>query len=299
MVPVDNESDTASDTEPQVSDDESLDQYVERVGENYVSSEPENVIHAEGIEKLCTAREKGCSCHWKCMDKIPFDEISDHVLLMRELSREEKDMYIMGKLKSKGTGTNTESSKRKRFAYCYDDREVCKEVFLISHDIGEKYLKNLIKHMKENGPTPRRHGNTGKRPKHALSFEDIKRIVKFIVIYANDIGLPLPAVPQANDGDAPILLPASTTKCDMHGKYKSACEEVGDRAAGLTVFKSAWQSCVPHIQIFTPRTDVCATCEKLRTRVIVAVTEVEKLEALESFQAHVLTAQGKILYLLH
>ena len=128
------------------------------------------------------------------MDKIPFDEISDHVLLMRELSKDEKDMYIMGKLKSKGTGTNTESSKRKRFAYCYDDREVCKEVFLISHDIGEKYLKNLIKHMKENGPTPRRHGNTGKRPKHALAFEDIKRIVKFIVSYANDIGLPLPAV---------------------------------------------------------------------------------------------------------
>ena len=77
-VPVYNESDTASDTEPQVSDDESLDQYVERVGENYVSYEPENVINAEGIEKLCTVREKGCSCQWKCMDKIPFDEISDH-----------------------------------------------------------------------------------------------------------------------------------------------------------------------------------------------------------------------------
>ena len=77
----------------------------------------------------------------------------------------------------------------------------------------------------------------------------------------------------------------------MHGKYKLTCEEVGDRAAGLTVFKSVWQSCVPHIQISTPRTDVCATCEKLRARVTVAVTEAEKLEALESF--HVLMHRVK------
>ena len=54
-----------------MSDDESLDQYVERVGENYVSSEPENVINAEGIEKLCTVRKKGAVVNGNAWIKYP------------------------------------------------------------------------------------------------------------------------------------------------------------------------------------------------------------------------------------
>ncbi|KAK3082426.1 hypothetical protein FSP39_014609 [Pinctada imbricata] len=245
-------------------------------------------------EDLQNIQEKGNCCHWKCLERIGHNEIYEHILSMRDVSKEEKEMYIMGKLKTKGTGSKTESEgKRKRYIYSFDDREVCKEVFLLAHDIGEKILKNLVKHLKENGPVPRQHGNRGKRPHHALSFEDVKSIVKFIVSYADDEGLPLPAVPHANDGDAPILLPASTTKCGMHEKYKEGCLQIGDRAAGLSVFKNVWQSCVPHIQISTPRTDVCATCEKLRSRVVSAVTEREKIDALQSFQEHVQIAQDE------
>lgn len=66
---------------------------------------------------------------------------------MRALSRDEKDMYIMGKLKCKSTGIDTSDKKRQRYMYSFDDREVCKVAFLLMHDLGEKQLKNLLKHL--------------------------------------------------------------------------------------------------------------------------------------------------------
>lgn len=38
-------------------------------------------------------------------------------------------------------------------------------------------------------------GNKGRRPKHALSFPDIKRVVSFIICYSEEYGFPLPAAP--------------------------------------------------------------------------------------------------------
>ena len=114
--------------------------------------------------------------------------------------------------------------------YSYDDREVCKEAFLVLHDIGEKHLKNLVKDMKLNGPVPRSHGNKVKKPKHSLLFLDIKRVVNFIVRYSEECGLPLPAVRHGNDATpSPVLLPASSTNVDIHSKYKSVCEESNER----------------------------------------------------------------------
>ena len=60
---------------------------------------------------------------------------------MRELSQNEWDMYNIGKLKSKGTEMDSIQRERQRYMYSYDDREVCKEAFMVLHDIGEKHLK--------------------------------------------------------------------------------------------------------------------------------------------------------------
>ncbi|XP_056003731.1 uncharacterized protein LOC125678765 [Ostrea edulis] len=75
-----------------------------------------------------TIREKiikGCSCRMDCISNISFEEISHHIYSMRELSKEEKDMYIMGKLKSKsyGGGSSRRDAKRQRYEYNFDDRE--------------------------------------------------------------------------------------------------------------------------------------------------------------------------------
>lgn len=173
----------------------------------------------------------GCSCHFNCFDKIQYEEIKDHILTMRELTRDEKDMFIMGKLTCRNSGMDTSDKKRQRYIYSFADREVCKVAFLIIHDLSEKQLK-LLKHLKMNGPFPRNHGNKGRKAKHALSFLDIKRVVSFIIRYSEEYGFPLPAVPHENapvDRENPVLLPASSTKIDTHTIYQSVCEESNER----------------------------------------------------------------------
>ena len=42
------------------------------------------------------------------------------------------------------------------------------------------YLKNVREHFLKNGAVPRVHGNTGKTPKHAVTFDDVRKIVQFL-----------------------------------------------------------------------------------------------------------------------
>ena len=41
-------------------------------------------------------------------------------------------------------------------------------------------MKAIKKHLLENGPVPRTHGNTSKRPVNALAFPDVKRCADFV-----------------------------------------------------------------------------------------------------------------------
>lgn len=256
----------------------------------------------EEEDSIRTVKEKvnrGCGCHFKCYEKFQIKEIIDHIFTMRELNKDEKEMYIMGKLKSKSTGYDLIDKKRRRYMYNYDDREICKHAFLLIHDIGEKRLKNIAYHLKKNGPIPRSHGNKGRKPNHALKFDDIKKVVNFVLRYGEENGLPLPAVPHANDfPETPILLPASTTKTDIHSIYKTACEESHGRAVELSTFKGIWLTCTPHIKIASPRSDVCSKCEKLRCKVTAAVTEEEKSRALDEFKCHIEVSKSIIPSLL-
>lgn len=112
--------------------------------------------------------------------------------------------------------------------------------------------------------------------------------MNFVLRYGEENGLPLPAVPHANDfPETPILLPASTTKTDIHSIYKTACEGSHGRAVELSIFKGIWLTCTPHIKIASPRSDVCSKCEKLRCKVTAAVTEEEKSRALDEFKCHI------------
>ena len=49
--------------------------------------------------------DNSLSCRMECMSKFSFHEKHYHICSMRELSKEERDMYIIGKLKSRSTGS--------------------------------------------------------------------------------------------------------------------------------------------------------------------------------------------------
>uniref|UniRef100_A0A8W8JUP7 Uncharacterized protein n=1 Tax=Magallana gigas TaxID=29159 RepID=A0A8W8JUP7_MAGGI len=79
------------------------------------------------------------------------------------------------------------------------------------------------------------HGNKGRKPKHALSFLDIKRVVSLIIRYSEEYGFPLPAVPHGNASvENPVLLPASSTKIDTYTRYQCVCEESNESSVVQT-----------------------------------------------------------------
>ncbi|KAJ8317541.1 hypothetical protein KUTeg_005445 [Tegillarca granosa] len=79
-----------------------------------------------------------------------------------ELSKDEREMYIMGSLQNEMSQTSiTNQGKRQRqsYGYKYQGKTICKSAFQITYDIGEKSLKNIFKHMNKIGVVPRIHGN--------------------------------------------------------------------------------------------------------------------------------------------
>ena len=200
-----------------------------------------------------------------------------------------KEMYIMGSIKrvgSKNMTSKRKERKRLRYEYSFQEQGICRQAFLIINDITEKVLKNINKHVSAAGAIPRVHGNTGKKPLHALKYEDIHNAITFITNYAAEVGKPQPEAPRGSDGIPPIFLPSSETKKGIHQRYVDSCEGTDVRALKVSSFEDVWMKCVPHIKISRPRDDVCQRCECLRKQVIDAVTEDEKLKATEMFHVH-------------
>ena len=232
-------------------------------------------------------------CHCKnsnCLGQFDVDEINAHVLQVSEMTKIEKEMYIMGTLQLLGVDQKRFKQgerKRVRYEYVYGGKKVCRAAFQHIYDVGRRTLTALMTHMNKNGKVPRVHGNKGRRPHNTFKFEEIKYCVTYIVNYANEYGLPQPAAPRGRDGDPPIYLPAVCTKKDIHADYVKVCQQQTVRAVGRSTFKSIWNQCVPHIKISSPKDDVCQKCETFRKSIIDAVSENEKLNASETLKAHI------------
>jgi hypothetical protein len=254
-------------------------------------SEIENsVVHDSEGENSEAEDEFTCNCSGNCFDNFSKSEITDHIYRLREMTKEEKEMYIMGSMKRVGNRKVTskrKERKRVRFEYSFEGKSICRKTFLIIFDTTEKVFKNIARHLESHGAVPREHGNTGKKPVHALKFGDIQCAILFITNYAAEVGMPQPEAPRGSDGIPPIYLPSSDTKKAIHQRYTTSCQETGVRALKLSSFEDAWLKCVPHIKISRPRDDVCQRCECLRKKIIDAVAEDEKLEAVGSFQQHI------------
>ncbi|XP_060586615.1 uncharacterized protein LOC132742275 [Ruditapes philippinarum] len=212
---------------------------------------------------------------------------------MREIDRNEAEMFITGSVHQIATDETLKGKRRKRtrFRYTFHGKPICKKAFMYVNDIGSKALRNLLDHFTTNGAIPRTHGNSGRKPHHALGYNEIRFCVDWILWYADINRLPMPAAPRGRDGEAPILLPSNLTKASLHSQYCQACEESDVRKLGVSSFKNVWKNCIPHIKIMSPKDDVCHKCEQLRHSVMDAVTEQAKLDAANCHREHVQDAQ--------
>lgn len=159
----------------------------------------------------------GCPCADNCLAEFSTSEVFAFYLTLREMTKSEKYMFILGKLHAVIRTGSTEharqkkAGKRKRATceYSFDHRAVCKEGFLFLHDLGAKQLKNLQRHLKENGPVPREHGVIGHVSATTYLFKVVSNAVHFIWLYAEVHGIPQPAARSGRAKNPPIYLPVS------------------------------------------------------------------------------------------
>ena len=122
-------------------------------------------------------------------------------------------------------------------------------------------MKNVISSIKRNGLTSRRHGNTGRTPKHSLSFETKKEVVQFLVRYTIQHGLVLPGrVPGFSKTDIKLLLSAMS-KSGIWKTYRKALPS-GNVPVAYSTYCQLWQDLVPDLVVMKPMTDLCLECQQ-------------------------------------
>ena len=57
--------------------------------------------HTQKMQKLRSVIEKGCGCGKNCISTFSFSDIREHIISLFEMTKNEKEFYIMAKLKVK------------------------------------------------------------------------------------------------------------------------------------------------------------------------------------------------------
>ena len=251
----------------------------------------------QAAEAAAQPATPSCGSSKKCLSKFDPAEVEQMQLNFAEMEKSELDLLIIGLLQScKYSGSTTSrGNKRKHqyYRYSFQGEEICAGAFRYLYSIGVKQLKNIKKHLEDNGPVQRIHGNVGKRPKHALSFSTVSNVVKFMKSYAEQFGIPHPAPLHGRAGTPPTYLPASSTVVTIYESYVASCTASAVRAVGYHSFRAIWKDCLPHVEIMSPRTDVCSHCKSHRRRIQETRTDPEKLAACDAFKEHVAAAQAE------
>ena len=170
---------------------------------------------------------------------------------------------------------------------------MCAKTFLFLHTVGKKRLRNLALSLRENGLTPRVHGNSRKQPKHSLSFQSIEYVVRFLLTYSEQNALLPGRIPSYSRSDVK-LLPSSVSKRGIWRVYHSAAQSRDSiHSIAYTTFCRLWRSLLPSIIIMKPMSDLCWTCQQNITAILRAANcfEGEKSETIKAAEEHLRIVQ--------
>jgi len=133
--------------------------------------------------------------------------------------------------------------------------------------IGCTHFENVRNHLTTNGIIPRVHGNVKRVPrwktKITIDITVATAVKNFLENYAEIHGLPSPGrnVNRITITQSLTLLPAEMS-------YKSVYRDFeNDSTLKLLkyyAFRKLWHQLTPYIQIMSPRTDLCDTCQHFR-----------------------------------
>ena len=102
-------------------------------------------------------------------------------------------MYLVNTHPNRKSGKHKPTKRKRLFTILlHNGQHVCQKTFQFFLGIGKDRLMAVKKSYLSNGLTTRVHGNTGKLPHNATSFEGIQDIVRFVSNYAEQNAFLLP-----------------------------------------------------------------------------------------------------------
>ena len=126
-------------------------------------SDSEREDSVGGAQGTSCEEPEECGCRRACLRSFDSAVIEQTQLNMAEMDRQERDLIMLGILQSGRCGeemTRGRKRKRQRFNYTFQGEKVCVVAFRKIYGLGEKAMKNLLKHFEKNGAVPRVHGNS-------------------------------------------------------------------------------------------------------------------------------------------
>ena len=236
-----------------------------------------------------------CNCGKNCQNQFSENELLESREDFLYLTRNEKNCVILAQLNSFQRISDYAKSARKikartrqKFEYRINaDRLVCRDAFLFYHGETLKRLKNLQKHLAEVGTSPPIHGNAGRKPKIAYSFEDKQGIKSFIINFAAMHGMPDPGRDlRKGKGRLRILLPTVLNYKEVHRIYLKSIPSSVVKRVEYRSFVRIWQEMVPHICFNKPRSDLCITCENFKKALNQIASDMQENRDEEKIQIH-------------
>ena len=210
---------------------------------------------------------KGQPCHTQ-FDPAVVEDLTLNYLAM---TRQELDIAILAQL---STGIHLDAAARhdrvskerraSKTSYALHGHPICRDFLKYVHNISQDKLTDLIKHYtcKSVGIEARVHKLSKKLPANALSFQDTKRVVDFIVNYAEVHAIMLPGRHPGPWKANYKLLPLNVTRRKVYDDYCLAGADSGIRVVARSTFYRLWRQLLPFITTMRPATDLCWFCQK-------------------------------------
>ena len=155
---------------------------------------------------------QGCGCSCDCYKQFTDDEVFQIRLQMQELEKSQRDfvLFLVRELiLALATHTRHLVNASELHINMRMTTVFCVNQLFVSYIVLEKKSSRIFTSIsKDNGIIPREHGNKGRLPPNAFTFDTTKNIVDFITNYATVFGLPQPAA-RGRASTAPVFLPAS------------------------------------------------------------------------------------------
>ena len=253
-------------------------EYEERCSSGLELEDQENYlmqhIFDDVIDNPCCSRD--CGKKWK------IEDIKKHTKDIQKLSKTEKKLVLLTVLRS--CAVHSEDTRysgqrqRLRFTFKYEPfGTMCALAFRVLFDIGIESFRGLLAHLKisDFSIIPPLHGNYGKRGHQSDQLVNrgvTEKLVEFVLALAKaqgefSSGRDIKRGQRKEDKNPDILwLPAYFTRSTILRMYNQQHPDFSISRSSLCLLLQN-DSRLKHIQIRSPRTDMCDFCELQKRKI--------------------------------